>query len=81
MSKYDAKFQPQGSYNLGSFMRVSTVYIDVSMYTVLSQNEFGSIGDDFDMFFARTEPTKVICKLQLKWQIACRCSMHTPLLF
>ena len=25
LSKYDAKFQPLGSYNLGSFMRVSTV--------------------------------------------------------
>ena len=25
LSKYYAKFQPQGSHNLGSFMRVSTV--------------------------------------------------------
>ena len=25
MSKYYAKFQPQGSYNLGPFMRVSTI--------------------------------------------------------
>ena len=27
LSKYYAKFQPQGSYNLGSFMRVSIVHV------------------------------------------------------